>query len=105
MVIFLYFYVFDPKSFLIGGLLPTGGESINNSIGNGGIISRYKPLTTYIVPITNIIISQNTITLTCPNHNLQLGDSVTLNNIKTTPPIPKHPTFLFILFLVLILLC
>ena len=82
---FSLLYVYEPKSFLIGGLLPTGGE------GSGGVISRYKPLTTYTVQITNIIISQNTITLTCPNHNLQLGDLVTLNNLKTSPPIQNIP--------------
>jgi len=84
---FPLFYVFQDTSFVISGTLPSGGESINNTIGNGGIISRYKPLTTYTVPITNLIISSDTITLTCPNHNLHLGDSVIIKNILTSPSI------------------
>ena len=60
-------------------------------MGSGGVISRYKPLTTYTVPITGVIISTDTITLTCLNHNLQLGDSVMIQNILTSPPIKNIP--------------
>jgi len=84
-------YVFQDTSFVIGGALPSGGESINNKIGSGGFIPRYRPLTTYIVSITNVIISPDTITLTCPNHNLQLGDSVIIQNLSTSPPIKNIP--------------
>ena len=79
--------VFEDKSFVIGGTLPSGGESINNPIGSGGIISRYKPLTTYTIPITDIIISSSTTTIICPNHNLQLGDTIMIKNIKSSPNI------------------
>jgi hypothetical protein len=84
---FSLIYVFQDTSFVISGFLPSGGESINNTIGSGGIISRYNPLTTYIVPITNVIISTDTITLSCPNHNLHIGDSVMIKNLLTSPPI------------------
>jgi hypothetical protein len=79
--------VFEDKSFVIGGILPSGGESINNPVGYGGIISRYKPLTTYTIPITDIIISSSTTTIICPNHNLQLGDTIMIKNIKSSPNI------------------
>ncbi len=88
---FKLLYVFQDTSFVIGGILPSGGESIINTIGTGGVISRYKPLTTYIVHITNVIISPDTITLICPNHNLQLGDSVMIQNLLTSPPIGNIP--------------
>jgi hypothetical protein len=84
-------YVFKDTSFVISGTLPSGGESIINTIGSGGVISRYKPLTTYTIPITDVIISPNTITLTCPNHNLQIGDSVMIKNLLTSPPIANIP--------------
>ena len=88
---FKLLYVFQDTSFVIGGTLPSGGESIINTMGSGGVISRYKPLTTYTVPITGVIISTDTITLTCLNHNLQLGDSVMIQNILTSPPIKNIP--------------
>jgi hypothetical protein len=78
-------YVFKDTSFVISGTLPSGGESILNTVGSGGVISRYKPLTTYTIPITDVIISPNTVTLTCPNHNLQVGDSVMIKNLSTSP--------------------
>jgi hypothetical protein len=83
--------VFDDKSFVIGGSLPSGGESINNDIGSSGKISRFKPLTTYTIHISNIITSSSTTTLLCHNHNLQLGDIIMLKNIKTSPPIANIP--------------
>lgn len=79
--------VFEDKSFVIGGTLPSGGESINNQIGSGGILSRYKPLTTYTIQITDIIISSSTTTIVCPSHNLQLGDTIMIKNIKSSPNI------------------
>lgn len=83
------FNIFETNSFVIPGALPTGGESSTLVPGEGGSTPIYKPLTTHTVPITNFVINPSTVTLTCPNHNLQIGDRFQIFNIVSQPPITK----------------
>ena len=85
------FSLYETNSFVIPGSLPNGGQSSTTILGDGGTIPRYKPLTTHIAFVTNIITGTNTVTLTCPNHKLQVGDIFKIQNILTTPNITNVP--------------
>lgn len=83
------FNLFETNSFVIPGALPSGGESSTLVPGDAGTIPRSKPLTTHTVPLTNFVINSSTITLTCPGHQLQVGDRFQLFNVTTQPPITR----------------
>lgn len=85
------FNVFESTSFVIPGSIPDGGSSPpGGSIrdpGLDGYISRNNPLTTHIVPITNVTLGVSTTTFTCPNHKLQVGDLISFANFISVPAI------------------
>jgi len=81
------YQILDTKTFVIPGEIPSGGEILTSvKPGNSGSIPRNKPLTTKTVKITNAIPGPK-LYLTCPNHELQIGDTFMIYNLITTPPI------------------
>lgn len=81
------YQIFNTTTFVVPGDIPSGGEILNTvNPGESGSIPRNNPLTTHTVKITNAIIGP-TLFLTCPNHNLQVGDTFMIYNLITTPPI------------------
>jgi hypothetical protein len=88
------FNVFDSSSFVIPGSIPEGGSSPpGGSIrdpGLDGYIPRNNPLTTHTVPITGVTLGLSTTTFTCPNHELQVGDSIHFSNFISVPKLFTH---------------
>jgi len=85
---------FDTASFIISGSLPSGGSSppggIIRSPGLDGYIPLNNPLTSHIVPITNVVKGVSTTTFTCPSHNLEVGDSINFANFQSNPDLSKN---------------
>ena len=82
--------LFATNSFVIQGSIPTGGEVTVTVPGTAGSTPRNNPLTTYTVPITNVVIGSSTLSLTCPNHKFQIGDTITIFNLLTSPIITNQ---------------
>lgn len=94
---------FDSKSFVIPGSLPSGGSSPPGGIlrapGLDGYIPLNNPLTSHTVRITSVINGLSTTTITCPNHNLRIGDPIQFQNSfiqstssKTVFAVPNNDT-------------
>ena len=85
---------FDTTSFIISGSLPSGGSSppggIIRSAGLDGYIPLNNPLTSHIVPITNVVQGISTTTFTCPSHNLEVGDNIQFANFQSKPDLSKN---------------
>lgn len=91
----IIFQIFNTNTFVIPGEIPSGGEILTSvKPGDSGSIPRNKPLTTKTVKITNAIIGP-TLFLTCPNHQLQVGDTFMIYNLITTPPISNNIVTVF----------
>ena len=93
------FNVFDTKSFVIPGTLPSGGFSPPLSSsglpGADGYISKNKPLATYSPVLTGIIQGNTTTTFTCPDHRLNVGDSISFSNLVSYPDLTKLVSTVF----------
>jgi hypothetical protein len=82
---------FDSTSFIIPGSLPSGGSSppggIFRAAGLDGYIPLNNPLTSHVVYITGVIYGLSTTTITCPGHDLRVGDTILFENcfVQITP--------------------
>lgn len=85
---------FDSLSFAIPGSLPSGGSSppggIIRSAGLDGYIPLNNPLTSHIVPITNVVKGISTTTFTCPSHDLKVGDNILFTKFQSSPDLTKN---------------
>lgn len=76
----------NDTTYIIPGSLLAGGDVNVVTPGAGGSMPHHSPLQTECRTITAVVPGVIT-TITCPNHNLRVGDRVKFFNIVTTPPL------------------
>jgi hypothetical protein len=85
--------VYETDSIIIPGSLPSGGYSPPiggpTEMGANGYVQRNNPLKSHTPLITGIIQGATITEFICPNHNLNVGDSISFLNLVSYPDLTK----------------
>jgi len=77
----------SPTSLYVSGYVLPGGSVNTNIPGAIGTMPLHNALTTKALNISSVIPGNVTTIVTKTEHGLSIGDTITLNNVLTTPPL------------------